>query len=191
MADDIKPVVVETDREFNWRIGEAHSDDISDADILRYLDRNIAMYSSIKGAIRKRVEATLRQSPPSLDEVERKEILPPVRKGHKRAYNRCRVHGRVGYHDYVPYSLSSAVSVMPCGCDTKGTEHISEDEFYVELAALSPAPATRERERIATCLDSGHQWRCDGEWHRGWDGHDPYAARCPKSLDQRPGDDHA
>jgi hypothetical protein len=24
-------------------------------------------------------------------------------------------------------------------------------------------------------------WVCDGEWHRGWSGHDPYATRCPKA----------
>lgn len=24
--------------------------------------------------------------------------------------------------------------------------------------------------------------KCDGQWHRGWDGHDPYAERCPNAL---------
>lgn len=25
---------------------------------------------------------------------------------------------------------------------------------------------------------------CDGQWHRGWDGHDPYCQRCPRPKPQ-------
>lgn len=32
------------------------------------------------------------------------------------------------------------------------------------------------------CIDKSRDqpWRCDGKWHTGWDGHDPYAVRCPR-----------
>ncbi len=35
---------------------------------------------------------------------------------------------------------------------------------------------------VERCIDPSRvqPWRCDGEWHRGWDGHDPYCERCPK-----------
>ncbi len=40
-----------------------------------------------------------------------------------------------------------------------------------------------------TCLDTRprhpdggpYRWTCDGEWHRGWSGHDPFAYRCPNA----------
>lgn len=40
-------------------------------------------------------------------------------------------------------------------------------------------PATRGGEAEAHCPGFGPGWKCDGKWHRGWDGHDPYCERCP------------
>lgn len=48
---------VENLRDFNARIGMAHSDDISDADLRRYVDGHIGMFSSMRGAILKRLAA--------------------------------------------------------------------------------------------------------------------------------------
>lgn len=59
--------------------------------------------------------------------------LPPVASGCKRAWVRCKPHSRVGYYDYVPYSMSNPIGVMSCGCDTKGQPSIPEAEA---LAAL-------------------------------------------------------
>ena len=65
------------------------------------------------------------------------EHLPPVEKGHRRAFKRCSC-GCVGFYDYVPYSLSTAILVMPCGRDGKLAASIDEAEF---LAATSTGGA--------------------------------------------------
>jgi len=30
------------------------------------------------------------------------------------------------------------------------------------------------------CIDSRGEWRCDGENHKAWEGHDPWHAMCPR-----------
>lgn len=39
-----------------------------------------------------------------------------------------------------------------------------------------------ESEAVAwtPCIDSRGEWRCDGENHKGWEGHDPWYAMCPR-----------
>lgn len=41
--------------------------------------------------------------------------IPPVSKGYKRAWYKCRTCGRALYRDFVPYSLSNPILVPPCG----------------------------------------------------------------------------
>jgi len=43
-----------------------------------------------------------------------KFVTPPL-PGYKRVYEQCKYCDRVYYRDYVPYSLSNPVLVMPCG----------------------------------------------------------------------------
>jgi len=70
-----------------------------------------------------------------------------VPSGHHRQFIRCPTHGRVGWYDYVPYSFSTAIGVMPCGCDSKNAETITEDEHDAALApATASIPADVERE---------------------------------------------
>ena len=42
---------------------------------------------------------------------------PPVRRGMKRRFMRCRVKGcgRVYFYDFIPYSLSRPAITTPCG----------------------------------------------------------------------------
>ncbi|WP_341209840.1 hypothetical protein [uncultured Sphingomonas sp.] len=67
--------------------------------------------------------------------------LPAIPKGEARAFVQCKTHGRVGYYDYVPYSFSTAVSVMPCGCDAKHAKSITEEEFRVAFTPTPTIPA--------------------------------------------------
>ncbi len=41
--------------------------------------------------------------------------LPPISKGNKRAFVKCRDCGKPAYYDYLPYSLSNPIMTMPCG----------------------------------------------------------------------------
>lgn len=41
--------------------------------------------------------------------------LPPVQIGYERAWVSCKKCQRVGYYDYIPYSLSSGVRTLTCG----------------------------------------------------------------------------
>lgn len=68
--------------------------------------------------------------------------IPPVEKGYKRTWKRCRTCGGVYFYDYVPYSLSNPIRVTPCGhgydqrdlgCDT-----ITADEALIALLARKP-----------------------------------------------------
>lgn len=51
------------------------------------------------------------------------------------------------------------------------------DAALIAAEALKPSPAAVTRARCIA--PSPRSWQCDGEWHRGWDGHDPYCQRCP------------
>jgi len=61
--------------------------------------------------------------------------LPALRKGAARAFCKCTMHGRVGWYDYIPYSLSVPIFVMPCGCGHGGMTRVGEEEFYSALSA--------------------------------------------------------
>lgn len=65
--------------------------------------------------------------------------LPPIAKGQARAFRRCPTHGTPAWHDYVPYSFSTAIGVMPCGCDPKGASVITEAEFHAASQATDLA----------------------------------------------------
>lgn len=60
--------------------------------------------------------------------------IPSVAKGYRRQWLYCPLHGRYGYHDYVPYGLSTAVGVMPCGCDSKSGRPVDEARALAVLA---------------------------------------------------------
>lgn len=60
--------------------------------------------------------------------------LPKIRDGHKRTYIRCKTCECCYYYDYVPYSLSSGITAMPCGHDIgrytrEAVEKITRGEF--------------------------------------------------------------
>lgn len=63
------------------------------------------------------------------------EALPPIAKGQARAFLRCPTHGTLAWYDYVPYSFSTAIGVMRCGCDPKGAPKITEAEFHAACRA--------------------------------------------------------
>ena len=43
------------------------------------------------------------------------EKLPPLRGNTKREFVACKTCARVSYYDYVPYSFSTAIMMLPCG----------------------------------------------------------------------------
>ncbi len=52
-----------------------------------------------------------------------------------RSYVQCKTCRRVAYYDYVPYSLSTPIMVMPCTCDVgvpfrAGVRKITEKQFH-------------------------------------------------------------
>ncbi len=47
--------------------------------------------------------------------------LPPVERGYRRQWNICTRCGQVCYRDFVPYSLSNPIIIMPCGHDAVDT----------------------------------------------------------------------
>lgn len=70
------------------------------------------------------------------------QVAPPAA-GYKRAWKHCQRHDRYGFYDYVPFSLSNPVMVMPCGCDPKKNSqvvHVEEDVALAALGALSTSP---------------------------------------------------
>lgn len=68
------------------------------------------------------------------------KIKPPL-EGYKRQWIRCKRCGRVQYYDFVPYSLSSPVTVSACGHGAAEPMHgrygwakcITADEAIAEL----------------------------------------------------------
>jgi hypothetical protein len=78
--------------------------------------------------------------------------IPEIPRGHARKFKLCKLHGQVGFMDYVPYSLSVPIEIMPCGCSAKNAEYITEQEFNHHIAALDPDPLAIARE-ICAILD--------------------------------------
>lgn len=67
------------------------------------------------------------------------EPLPALAKGFGRAFRKCTC-GRVGWYDYVPYSLSVPILAFPCGHNASEAAVIDEPAFYeAALAVAVPA----------------------------------------------------
>lgn len=70
--------------------------------------------------------------------------IPPCSEGLERAWRRCHRHQVVSYYDFTPYSLSTAIGEMPCGCDIRDCESITEPEalsYLVTPSATTQKPA--------------------------------------------------
>jgi hypothetical protein len=68
-------------------------------------------------------------------------VIPPIAKGYKRQWLRCRRCQRVQFYDYVPYSLSNPIMTTACGHGATerdlGCDSISADEALVALLAAN------------------------------------------------------
>jgi hypothetical protein len=67
------------------------------------------------------------------------EPLPPLTKGLGRAFRKCSC-GRLGWYDYVPFSLSVPILAFPCGHNASEAAVIDEQAFY-EAALLDAVAA--------------------------------------------------
>jgi len=59
--------------------------------------------------------------------------IPPIAEGYKRQWVKCKECAKVTYYDYVPYSLSNPIMILPCGHGlterfSKTVDYISTDE---------------------------------------------------------------
>lgn len=43
------------------------------------------------------------------------KFVPPVARGYRRSWRKCNVCGVVAFRDFIPFSLSNPILVMPCG----------------------------------------------------------------------------
>jgi hypothetical protein len=67
----------------------------------------------------------------------------PLR-GYHRQWLRCRTCQRVTHHDYVPYSFSNPIMILPCGHGLTerdyGADEISADEARAVIAKAEGKP---------------------------------------------------
>jgi hypothetical protein len=80
--------------------------------------------------------------------------LPPIRTGEARAFRQCSC-GRVGWYDYLPYSLSVPILAFPCGHDPQAARYITEDEFHAAIAIPQPFHVTRDDINRLLCETNG------------------------------------
>ncbi|MBO9624121.1 MAG: hypothetical protein J7500_15545 [Sphingomonas sp.] len=89
------------------------------------------------------------------------EALPELRPNERRAFRKCTAHGQVGWYDYVPYSLSVPIAVMPCGCGRESMIDISEEEFH----AVSGVPKLPECQLLDVASFNAGWDACEMLWH--------------------------
>lgn len=78
------------------------------------------------------------------------KIKPPLQ-GYKRQWVRCKKCGRIAYYDYVPYSLSNPVMIMPCGHTPamrfrESVDFITEDEALAKFLLSDDLPKKEVQE---------------------------------------------
>ena len=68
--------------------------------------------------------------------------MPPKieapRPGHRRLWIECRRCLRLSYYDYVPFSFSKPVMVMPCKHDPRQVNFLAE-EIAMQKIGMAPA----------------------------------------------------
>ena len=64
--------------------------------------------------------------------------MKPVADGYERQWVRCKTCKRIAYYDYVPYSLSTPIHVMPCG-------HGATQRFEHAVDFIPPPETEHER----------------------------------------------
>jgi hypothetical protein len=71
--------------------------------------------------------------------------IPPVKKGYNRQWVKCKECGAPSYYDYVPYSLSNPIKILPCGHGL--TEKFSKTVYFIDadeaMRLLKPKEPTR------------------------------------------------
>lgn len=65
--------------------------------------------------------------------------IPPVRQGMKRSYVACKKCGQPTFYDYVPFSLSTPMTTLPCGHGitvswTQAVRWITKEKFEAIIA---------------------------------------------------------
>jgi hypothetical protein len=75
-----------------------------------------------------------------------KAKVPPIRRGMKRRFMRCRAKGcgRVYFYDFIPYGMSRPIIITPCGHSLGSRDlqvsTITEAEYHrLRLAELAKA----------------------------------------------------
>lgn len=70
--------------------------------------------------------------------------FPPILSGFQRQWTKCKTCGNIAFYDYVPFSLSNPVMVLPCG-------HSGAQRFYDAAEDITNEEAIQllaERETI-------------------------------------------